>query len=136
MKSYFLRQGINVALLISSTVSIFTFFSCSNEGIPNNETVRNDKYYVQYVIRGSGPYGRFSNWSAATPEGLYTNNGYQTRSWNQTFGPVEKGFKCEVKVGDYIGGTPTIEIHISKNEEPFTLKVTNTGKSALFVIDY
>jgi len=132
MKSHFLKQGILPStLMIISVLTIFTFSSCNKEEIDN----KNDNYYVKYVINGNGTYGRFSNWTATTPEGTYTNSGYQTRSWNQTYGPVKKGFKCEVQVGDYISGAPTIEIHVSKNVEPFALKVTNTGKSASYTIN-
>ena len=95
-----------------------------------NEPVIKDNYYVKYVINGTGAYGRFSDWTVTTPEETYTNSGYQTRSWNQTYGPVKKGFKCDVQVGNYIWEAPIIEIHVSKNEEPFALKVTKTGKTA------
>ena len=55
------------------------------------------------------------------------------RHWEQTYGPVKKGFKCEVQVGN---GEPTIEIYVSKNQEPFALKTTKTGKSASYTIDF
>lgn len=113
------------SLLLCFLVS-FLFSSCSKEGM----SADSDRYYVKYVIIGNGTYGHFSNWTATTPNGIYTNSGYQSRSWNQTYGPVKKGFKCEVQIGDYIGGAPSIEIHISKNDEPFALKVTKEGRSA------
>ncbi len=114
---------------------LLTFASCDKNDMDNNETVINDNYYVNYIIQAPGPYGRFSNWTASTPDGTYSNCGYQTSSWNQTYGPVEKGFRCRVQIGDYQGGTPTIEIHVSKNEEPFALKTTVTGASASYDID-
>jgi len=115
---------------------IFSFSSCNKDEMDNNETVINDNYYVEYVIIGNGTYGRFSNWTATTPQGIYTNSGYQARSWNQTYGPINKGFECEVRIDDYISGAPTIEIHVSKNEEPFALKVSKTGDSASYTIDF
>lgn len=137
MKSHFLKQGVlPFMLMIISTLTIFTLSSCDKEEMDNNKTEINDNYYVKYVIKGTGIYGRFSNWTATTPEGIYTNSGYQTRSWNQTYGPVKKGFKCDVQVGDYIGGAPIIEIHVSKNEEPFALKTTKEGNSASYTIDF
>ena len=136
MKSHFLKQSVlTITLMLISALTIFTFSSCSKEDMGNNEPVINDNYYLKYIIKGPGPYGRFSNWTATTPEGTYSNSGYQTRSWNQTYGPVKKGFKCEVQIDSYIGGTPTIEIHVSKNEEPFALKVIETGKAASYTID-
>lgn len=123
---------IPTVLIIISTLTLFALISCKKEGKVTN----NDKYYVKYVINGNGTYGRFSDWTAATPQGTYTNNGYQTRSWNQTFGPINKGFKCEVQIGNYISGAPSIEIHISKNQEPFALKVIKTGSSASYTVDF
>ncbi|RXJ51078.1 hypothetical protein [Gelidibacter gilvus] len=136
MKSHFPKKGVLILTLIVSVLNILTFSSCSKEEMDNNEQVKNTNYYVKYVIKGTGAYGRFSNWTATTPEGKYTNSGYQTRSWNQTYGPVKKGFKCEVQIGNYISGAPVIEIHVSKNEEPFALKVTETGRKALYTIDF
>lgn len=133
MKSHFLKQGILVStLMIISALTIFTFYSCNKEEVDNNETVINDNYYVKYVISCSYPK-IFSNWSVTTPQGEYTKNGYQIRHWEQTYGPVKKGFKCEVQVGN---GEPTIEIYVSKNQEPFALKTTKTGKSASYTIDF
>ncbi len=122
-------------LIIVSVLTVSTFSFCKKEN-KHNDTGKNDNYYVKYEIYGNGTYGRFSNWTATTPQGKYSNSGYQTRSWNQTFGPLIRGFKCEVQIGDYIGGDPTIEIHVSKNEEPFALKVTGKGKSASYTIDF
>ena len=137
MKSYFLKHGIlTFTLIVISALTVFTFSSCKKENIDNNETEINDNYYVKYVIKGTGAYGRFSNWRATTPEGQYTNSGYQTRSWNQTYGPVKKGFKCEVQIANFISEAPIIEIHVSKNEEPFALKTTKTGRSASYTIDF
>jgi hypothetical protein len=118
--------------MIISALTIFTFSSCNKEEVDNNETVINDNYYVKYVISCSYPK-IFSNWSVTTPQGEYTKNGYQIRHWEQTYGPVKKGFKCEVQVGN---GEPTIEIYVSKNQEPFALKTTKTGKSASYTIDF
>lgn len=76
MKSHFLKQGILTIKLIIISL-IFSFSSCNKDEMDNNETVINDNYYVEYVIIGNGTYGRFSNWTATTPQGIYTNSGYQ-----------------------------------------------------------
>jgi hypothetical protein len=133
MKSHFLKQGIlKSTLMIISVLTIFTFNSCNEKEMDNNDSVINDNYYVKYVISCSYPK-IFSNWSVTTPEGKYTKNNYQTRYWEQTYGPVKKGFKCEIQVGN---GEPTIEIHVSKNQEPFVLKTTIIGMSATYTIDF
>ena len=110
----------------------FVAMSCDNNDL--DEMIK-DNYYVKYSIIGNGTYGHISNWTATTPQGIYSNSGYQVRGWNQTYGPVNKGFKCEVHIDDYIGGAPTIEIYVSKNAEPFALKVSERGRSATYTLD-
>lgn len=137
MKSHFLKQSIlTITLILISVISIISFSSCSKENTDNNEKVVNDSYYLKYVIKGNGTYGHFSNWTVTTPQGIYSNRGYQVRSWSQTYGPIFKGFECAVQIDDYISGAPTIEIYVSKNEEPFVLKVIKSGKSASYSIDF
>lgn len=137
MKPHFLKQRVfTITLMIVSVLTMFTFYSCNKEDTDNNEIIINDNYYVKYIIKGNGAYGRFSNWTASTPQGKYSNSGLQVRSWNKTYGPVKNRFNCEVQIGDYISGAPTIEIHVSKNEEPFVLKVIETGNSASYIIDF
>jgi hypothetical protein len=137
MKSYFIKHGIlTFKLIIISALTIFTFSSCNKEDVVANQIVPLDNYYVKYFIKGNGAYGRFSNWTVTTPQGKYTNTGIQVSYWTQTYGPISKGFKCDVQIGDYISGAPTIEIHVAKNQEPFALKVTKTGNSASYNIDF
>lgn len=134
MKTIFLKQSLFTFILLTiGMFSILTFSSCTEE---DNDNGNNDNYYVKYIIDAPGPYGRFSNWTASTPDGTYSNSGYQTSSWNQTYGPVKRGFNCSVQIGHYQGGTPTIEIHVSKNDEPFALKANATGASASYVINF
>jgi len=136
MKSHFmLRRFLTKALVLISALAVLTFSSCSKEEIDNDET-EIDNYYVKYIIQAPAPYGRFSNWTASTPDGTYSNSGYQTSSWNQTYGPVTKGFNSTVQIGNYQGGTPTIEIHVSKNEQPFALKATATSSSASYIVNF
>lgn len=133
MKSYLFKRGFLVStIMLISTLTIVTFVSCDKEGINNNPTGTNDNYYVKYIISSSYP-SVFSNWSVNTPQGTYTKNNYQTRHWEQTYGPVKKGFKCEVQVER---GYPTIEIYVSKSQEPFALKTTKEGQSASYIIDF
>jgi hypothetical protein len=141
MKSHFLKQRISTSLLM--IISVFTIFiavsSCikDKEELKENnkeEPVINDNYYVKYVISCSYPH-IFSNWSVSTPDGTYTRNNYQTRRWEQTYGPVKKGFNCSASVGN---GNPSIaiEIYVSKNQEPFALKTTSKGNYAHYTINF
>jgi len=123
------RIAFFIAVLIAAS-------SCNEEDIcPNNETEAKDSYYVRYEIQGAGTYNYFSNWAVTTPQGKYTSSGYQVKSWTQTYGPINKGFKCDAQVYD---GNCTIEIYVSRNQEPFALKVTKTGSSssASYTIDF
>jgi len=130
MKSYSPKQVILSTLF--SALIIFNFSSCNEEDVDSTS----GNYYVMYVIKGNGTYGRFSNWTVSTPQGKYTNSGTQVRSWTQTYGPINNVFKCGVQIGNYIDGAPTIEIYVSKNQEPFALKVTTMGNSASYTLDF
>ncbi len=126
----------NFLKITTMLIAIFIALSSCSKDEPNiNENDKpsvSDNYYVKYVISSYYP-GIFSNWSVTTSEGKYTKNDYQTRHWEQTYGPVKKGFKCEVQVEN---GGPTIEIYVSKNQEPFALKTTKTGMTASYTIDF
>jgi hypothetical protein len=132
MKSNHFKKVTVIKLLMFSM--ILTLISCSSDDADNG-TGTTDNYYVKYVITGNGAYGRFSNWTATTPQGNYTNNGTQVRNWSQTYGPANKWFNCRVQIGDYISGTPNIEIHVSKNDEPFSLKKSVAGTNASYTIN-
>lgn len=140
MKPYFSKLSILTNMLVMFSVFTISIIlsSCNKEDIEGiedkKEFTTNDNYYVKYIIKAPGPYGRFSNWTASTPDGTYSNSGYQVRSWEQTYGPVKKEFNCRIQIGHYQGGTPTIEIHVAKNQEPFALKTTKTGNSASYTI--
>ena len=83
-------------MLISVFVIFIAFSSCDKDET-DNETVINDNYYVKYVIHCNYPY-LFSNWSVTTPQGKYTKNDYQTRHWEQTYGPIKKDLSVRLKL--------------------------------------
>lgn len=145
MKTRFFLPGISRGMLIIISIFIISiaFYSCNKDDkddIEDNgkkdEVVVTDNYYVKYVIFCNYPRV-FSDWSVTTPQGNFTKNHYQTRRWEQTYGPVKKGFKCMAQVGL---GEPTIEIYISKNQEPFALKSSTTvssyTRSSVYTIDF
>ena len=128
LKLYDMKKLIFALFFIGSLVS-----SCSEDSMdipPQNEV-----YYVSYTIQGTGSYGHFSDWTATTPDGTYSNSGYQVRSWSETYGPVEKGFKCSVQIDNYIWDMPTIDIRVSKNDGPFVSKASVKGTTATYIID-
>jgi len=109
-----------------------TLFSCEKD---DTENTLSDSYYVKYVIRGNGTYNYFNIFSIKTAQGNQSFSGYQYHSWNQTYGPVEKGFTASVSAQ----GNVTTEIYVSKNSEPFSLKASNSGSnsaSASYTINF
>lgn len=123
------KRSIATTLFIFGGLTLCCILSCKKDNI-KQQSVLKDNFYVKYIIYSNYPR-IFSNWSVSTANGNYTKNDYQTRRWEETYGPIKSGFRCEVKVGN---GEPTIEIHVSKNQEPFTLKSFVNGKSAFYII--
>lgn len=54
-------------------------------------------------------------------------------SWEQTYGPVPKGFKAIIQVQGY---TRTLEIHCCRGKEPFALKAIKNGQNSNPVLGY
>jgi hypothetical protein len=71
------------------------FSSCKKD--ETETSITNDDYYVKYKISSNYP-NIFSNWSVTTPQGNYTKNNYQTRLWEDTYGPVKKGLSVWLKL--------------------------------------
>lgn len=119
----------NMKLLINYSVAmvaiLFTILACTkDEETPSGSDGNNDEYYVKYIIRGNGTYIYFNNFSVNTDLGNKSFSGYQYRSWNQTYGPVKRGFLASVSVSSsYVN----VEIHVAKNNSPFVLKASKTG---------
>ena len=117
---------------------LFTVCACENDvyddnggGANSGPTVNNDEYYVQYIVSTNYPK-IFSNVHYATEKGKGSFMNYQTRGWNETIGPVKKGFRARVRVDN---GEPTCKIQVSKNGSAFATKATGT-RSASFTINY
>ena len=107
-----------------TTVSLAIFIalsSCKKDETKNNT---NDDYFIKYVIKGDGTYIYFSDFSVNTDQGNVSFSGHQYKSWNQTYGPVNKGFRASVSV---TSSFVTVEIYVSKNNGPFALKASKSG---------
>ena len=74
-----------------------------------------------------------------------TENGVQTftggTSFNQTFGPVNKGFKASINVYAKVYDQPlcNAKISVCRGNEPFALKAHNSGRetvSTSYTINY
>ncbi len=86
-------------------------------------------YYVQY--KASSMY-YLNKIIVATESGKKTYTDYKSQSFNKTFGPVNKGFMAEISVGV---GKSSVEIYVSRKNEPFVLKATGSG-GAKYKIDF
>ena len=115
-----------------TTVFLAIFFTLSSCEKDETETTTNDDYFIKYVIKGNGTYIYFSDFSVNTDHGNASFSGYQYHSWNQTYGPVKKGFRASVSVqSSYV----TTEIYVSKNNGPFALKASKSGDNS-YTIDF
>jgi hypothetical protein len=115
--------------ITTASLAIFVaILSCKKD---ETNTTTNDYYYVKYVIKGNGPYSYFSDFSVKTDQGNVSFSGYQYQSWNQTYGPVKKGFTASVSIKTLV----TVEIYVSKNNGPFALKASKSGDNS-YTIDF
>ena len=110
-----------------TTVSLAIFVALSSCKKDETNTTTNDDYFVKYVIKGNGTYIYFSDFSVNTDQGNVSFSGYQYHSWNQTYGPVKKGFRASASVGSSL---VTVEIYVSKNNGPFALKASKSGDNS------
>ena len=116
-----------------TTVFLAIFFTLSSCEKDETEATTNDDYFIKYVIKGNGTYIYFSDFSVNTDHGNASFSGYQYHSWNQTYGPVKKGFRASVSVqSSYV----TTEIYVSKNNGPFALKASKSGGGSSYTIDF
>lgn len=121
-----MTTNINKFLAIL-TITFTLFFALSSCEKHETTPVTNDDYFVKYAIAGNGTYIYFSNFSVNTDRGNKSFSGYQYHGWNQTYGPVKKGFRASVSVtSSYV----TVEIYVSKNNGPFALKASKSGNGS------
>ena len=112
-----------VSKITTAILVILISLSSCNKDKDKVEMGISDEYYVKYVLKGNGTYIYFSDFSVYTDQGNVSFSGYQYHSWNQTYGPVKKGFRASVSVGSSV----TAEIYVSKNNGPFALKASKSG---------
>lgn len=129
-------------LFLMLLVGALATVSCSKDSEPDVPSVPNlnkpsggnskDSYYVRYEIHvGSGIH---ADGSVSTEHGSMTFHIARGGVLNETFGPVKYGFNAHIGMRlthDRAGTTDyTMKIYVSKNQEPFSLKASKTGKSS------
>ncbi len=97
-------------------------------------------YYVKYEASvSSSNYGKTVEYTVETDIGRKTFVGGKT--FEQTFGPVKKGFKASVRAdaGNYYGAECNVKIYVCRGNEPFALKANQSGSTNVavsYTIDY
>ena len=137
-----IAHWLHMALILGFIVT-FGIINCGC----NNEEV-SDEYYVKYVLSSSTIYyGGKLNVTISTESSdnmaLVVD---QRTNWETIIGPVSKGFDAKllaVAAGEtHYKLKLYAEIHVSKNDSPFTLKEINTSDiprdyvEIVYTIDY
>lgn len=128
-----------------SFILIWMLTSCDKDSNtifsePQNE---ND-YYVRYeatVTTGGLPYQYIEIYYNVTTEKGIQKFVSTERTFNQTFGPLKKGFATEISVdaSNVPNSSCNVKIYVSRANEPFALKATNIAERAVntsYIIDY
>jgi hypothetical protein len=119
--------------LIFALIIGTALIGCTSED-PEVEKV---DYYIKYYVKSVASYQYIKSVSVTTDKGFQTYELRNKVGWEQTYGPVAKGFKASIHVDGY---TSTVEIHCCRGKEPFALKAIKNGQtnspSLEYTIDY
>lgn len=128
-----------IIVLLSVLLTLLTFSSCTNdEPSPSNTqqgTETDANYYVKYTALAYGGVGyenaRIESVTVETETGSKTIEP-NVKSWEETYGPVSKGFKAKIQA---TGASKTVRIYVCRGEEPFVIKGEGSS-SASYTIDF
>lgn len=132
-----------IIVLLSVLLTLLTFSSCTNEEpSPSNTqpetetgTETDANYYVKYTALAYGGVGyenaRIKSVTVETETGSKTIEP-NVKSWEETYGPVSKGFKAKIQA---TGASKTVRIYVCRGEEPFVIKGEGSS-SASYTIDF
>ncbi|MDM8269570.1 hypothetical protein QUW50_11070 [Barnesiella viscericola] len=128
-----------IIVLLSVLLTLLTFSSCTNEEpSPSNTqqgTETDANYYVKYTALAYGGVGyenaRIESVTVETETGSKTIEP-NVKSWEETYGPVSKGFKAKIQA---TGASKTVRIYVCRGEEPFVIKAEGSS-SASYTIDF
>ena len=119
-----------------------SFTNCSSDDseVPSTEEeskpVEKVDYYIKYIVKSVSTM-KINSVTVSTDKGSSTLEFKNKSSWEQTYGPVAKGFTASISVKGY---TSTVEIHCCRGQEPFALKAIKNGQtsnpSLEYTIDY
>ena len=128
-----------IIVLLSVLLTLLAFSSCTNEEpSPSNTqqgTETDANYYVKYTALAYGGVGyenaRIESVTVETETGSKTIEP-NVKSWEETYGPVSKGFKAKIQA---TGASKTVRIYVCRGEEPFVIKGEGSS-SASYTIDF
>ena len=116
---------------------MFILASCSTDDPGFEEKAR---YYVKYEVtfktQHTNTIKNISFTTENSTENISFTEWVKTKSWEGTYGPVDKNFKATINcvVPDY---NYDCEIHariyLSREKEPFVIKSEGIGKYSLFL---
>ena len=109
-----------------------TLAGCTSEDSEIEEIEKVD-YYIKYIVKAADSSSGIKSVSVITDSGKQTFELKNQRSWEQTYGPVAKGFMAIIQVK---GLTRTVEIHCCRGKEPFALKAIKNGETFDPVLGY
>lgn len=130
--------GLIIVLFILGIIN----FGCKKEN--ENTNVATDEYYVKYIVNSSTPYvegGKSINRIAKITSENNSNQNFtfNKSTWEIIIGPVKKGFNASLNASynaTVFGGPSRTyinsEIHVSKNNGPFTLKASDISTKERF----
>ena len=104
---------------------------CEKE-VSHSNVDYNDEYYVKYVTTSSSIYSVSRTAQINSENNSISSYIFNNSPWEVTIGPVKKGFYAslsanfntsQVLAKTYIN----VEIQVSKNNAPFTLKASNNS---------
>jgi hypothetical protein len=105
-------------------IVFLSLISCNKINTEEAIEDNNDNYYVKYVAYEDSERIMITDVIINTPDGEMTFPG--SSKFEKSIGPIKKGFQASITVmgKGYKNGNPAyIEIHVSKNKEPFTIKL-------------
>lgn len=128
-----------IITLLSISLILLSFSACTSDEpyVPDchteEETITEPEanYYIKYLAQGNRNAGWIKSITVNTESGEKTIT-KQMSSWNETYGPVPKGFQASIKVSGYCEKT---YIYVCRGEEPFVIKVEGKS-SASYTIDF
>ena len=116
--------GLFVALVIVN-------FGCSSDD--NDDAVNeSDDYYVKYIVKSSTIYSLSRIARIKSENNSNIDFTFKNSQWEMTVGPVKKKFAASLVASYDTSQTLArtyidVEIHVSKNNEPFALKSINSS---------